>query len=53
MPDGRMTPEQFGAKYGRVLAMSLWGARWVGSALTKSSYIYFDHKSGQYITEKR
>jgi len=51
--DGRLGEREFIAKFGPVLAMSSWGARWVGSALTKSEYIYFDHKSGQYSVESR
>ncbi len=51
--DGRMSEKEFIAKYGIPLAMSSWGARWVGSALTKSKYIYFDHTTGQYKEERR
>lgn len=51
--DGRLDERQFVAKFGNVLAMSSWGARWVGSALTKRHYIYFDHKAGDYTVESR
>ena len=51
--DGRLEEREFVAQFGPVLAMSSWGARWVGSALTKTKYIYFDHTSGQYVTEGR
>lgn len=51
--DGRMTEAQFRTKYGSMLAFSSWGGRWVGSALTKRHYIWFDHKQGSYVVEAR
>jgi hypothetical protein len=51
--DGRLSEADFVAKFGNVLAMSSWGARWVGSALTRRHYIYFNRKTGQYTVEPR
>lgn len=52
-PEGAMTEREFFAKFGNVLAFSSWGARWVGSALTKHHYIYFDHSQREYVKEAR
>ncbi len=51
--DARLNPNDFTAKYGEMLSYSLWGARWVGSALTKKHYIWFDHTEQRYVVEIR
>lgn len=53
--DNRLTPEDFHDRYGDVAAMSLWGARWVGSAILVKGhkYVRFDHATGDYVTEQR
>ena len=51
--DNRLTPDDFFKRFGDISAMSLWGARWVGSAILTEGhrYVYFDHTEGDYVTE--
>jgi hypothetical protein len=51
--DGRLTEAEFFAAYPDTVSVSLWGGRFIGSALTKDKYISFDHETGQYKEEKR
>lgn len=51
--DERLTEAEFISAHPDVEMFSLWGARFVGSALTKQKYIYFDHKVGKYQIESR
>ncbi|MGW5773136.1 hypothetical protein ACWEVY_28790 [Streptomyces longwoodensis] len=52
-PEGAKTEAEFFAEHPDVLTFSSWGARWVGSALTKRHYIYFDHTRREYVKEAR
>jgi hypothetical protein len=51
--DERLDERGFRERFGRYDAASLWGAQWIGSALTKREYIYFDFDTGRYVVEPR
>lgn len=51
--DKALTEREFEARYGRILAVGLWGAIKVGSALTRRHYYVFDYATGEYTRTAR
>ena len=50
--DNRLTEKDFAAKFGGYKACSLWGSRWIGSAiLDDGTYIAFNYAKGDYVKD--
>lgn len=55
-PKNALTPDAFAHRYGEILSMGLWGARWVGSAIVRGrgrtrKYVAYDQRTKGYIVE--